>query len=73
MYGASIGKLRVYNNGKVLKSMAGNQGNSWKKVDMTISGDYDVSVNGTHYLVCRKTYFFIKNENYEELVAIFKA
>ncbi|KAJ7394105.1 Serine protease 56 [Desmophyllum pertusum] len=46
MYGASIGKLRVYNNGKVLKSMAGNQGNSWKKVDMTISGDYDLKIEG---------------------------
>lgn len=51
MYGTNINRLNIYNRGKVIWTMAGNQGNSWKKAEVSITGDYDVSVDGKDNLV----------------------
>ena len=47
MYGSGIGTLNIYNCGKRLWSMSGNQGNAWKKAQVTVTGMYDVSVTET--------------------------
>ena len=47
MYGSGIGTLNIYNCGKRLWSMSGNQGNAWKKAQVTVTGKYDVSVTET--------------------------
>ncbi|KAJ7394106.1 Chymotrypsin-like elastase member 3B [Desmophyllum pertusum] len=46
MYGSTIGTLSVSNKGKALWSMTGNQGNSWKKAEVSISGAYDLKIEG---------------------------
>ena len=43
MYGQTINALNIYNRGQRIWSMNGNQGNSWKKAEVQISGDFDVS------------------------------
>lgn len=44
MYGGTINRLNIYNNGQIIWTKEGNQGNSWNKGELEISGDYDVSV-----------------------------
>ena len=44
MYGGSINRLNIYNNGQRIWTKEANQGNSWNKGELEISGDYDVSV-----------------------------
>ena len=44
MYGRDIKTLNVYNGGNVIWTKSGNQGNAWKKAEVSISGNFDVSV-----------------------------
>ena len=43
MYGVHVRALNLYNGGSKIWNMKGDQGDSWKRAEVTISGDYDVS------------------------------
>ena len=43
MYGVHVRALNFYNGGSKIWNMKGDQGDSWKRAEVTISGDYDVS------------------------------
>lgn len=57
MYGTAINYLYLYNHGNNIWRMAGDQGNAWKKAQITIIGDYQVSES-------RPTYKSIQNDSY---------
>ena len=42
MYGVHVKALNLYNGGNKIWNMKGDQGDSWKRAEVTISGDYDV-------------------------------
>lgn len=42
MYGSAINYLNLFNHGNNIWRMAGDQGNAWKKAEITIIGDYQV-------------------------------
>ncbi|KAL9985328.1 hypothetical protein ACROYT_G007718 [Oculina patagonica] len=46
MYGKTINQLNIYNRGKVIWTMTGEQGNAWKKAEVSISGNYDLKIEG---------------------------
>ena len=43
MYGVHVRALNLYNGGNKIWNMKGDQGDSWKRAEVTITGDYDVS------------------------------
>ena len=43
MYGVHVKALNLYNGGNKIWNMKGDQGDSWKRAEVTITGDYDVS------------------------------
>ena len=43
MNGIDINALNLYNDGVKIWSKSGQQGNMWKKAEVTITGKYDVS------------------------------
>lgn len=51
MYGKYINSLNIYNGRQLIWNMKGEQGNSWKKAEVSISGDYNVSVHETSHFV----------------------
>lgn len=57
MYGSAINYLYLYNHGNNIWRMAGDQGNAWKKAQITIIGDYQVSES-------RPTYKSLQNDSY---------
>ena len=44
MYGATVGKLNIRSGGKIIWTSFGNQGNAWKKAEVSITSDINVSV-----------------------------
>ncbi|KAJ7393860.1 hypothetical protein OS493_003527 [Desmophyllum pertusum] len=46
MYGFDVNTLNLNNNGKKFWSMNGDQGNTWKKAEVTITGDYGLEFKG---------------------------
>ena len=44
MYGTNINKLNIYNGGNEIWTKSGNQGNAWKKAEVSVTGNFDVSV-----------------------------
>ena len=53
MNGIDINALNLYNDGVKIWSKSGQQGNMWKKAEVTITGKYDVSDSDVFF-------FFIK-------------
>jgi trypsin len=52
MYGQTINRLNLYNNGKVVWNMQGQQGNAWKKASVTLNGNKNVvfeAIRGSSY------------------------
>lgn len=43
MYGNDVDEIHLYSRGKKVWRMAGNQGDVWRKAEITITGHYDVS------------------------------
>ena len=39
-----MGTLNIYNGGYKLWTKSGNQGNEWKKAEVSVTGNFDVSV-----------------------------
>ena len=49
MYGRDINRLIIYNAGRIIWSKSLEQGIGWKKAEVLINGNFDVSVEGiTH-------------------------
>ncbi|CAH3103831.1 unnamed protein product, partial [Pocillopora meandrina] len=46
MYGVHVKALNLYNGGNKIWNMKGDQGDSWKRAEVTISGDYDLKIEG---------------------------
>ena len=46
MYGNDVDEIGLYSRGKRAWRMVGNQGDVWRKAEITITGDYDVSYYG---------------------------
>ena len=42
MYGNDVGEIYLYNRGRTVWRMAGNQGDVWRRAEIKITGDYDV-------------------------------
>lgn len=42
MYGSGINDLYIYNRGKTVWKLVGDQGNGWKKAHVIITGDFQV-------------------------------
>ena len=42
MYGNDVGEIYLYNRGRKVWRMAGNQGDVWRRAEIKIAGDYDV-------------------------------
>ena len=49
MYGMNIKTLNVYNGGEVIWTKSGNQGDAWHKAEVSIIGDFDVSVEEINF------------------------
>jgi len=43
MYGNDVAEIYLYSRGKKVWRIAGDQGDVWRKAEVTIKGDYDVS------------------------------
>ncbi|CAH3014018.1 unnamed protein product, partial [Porites evermanni] len=41
MYGNDVGEIYLYNRGRTVWRMAGNQGDLWRRAEIKITGDYD--------------------------------